>query len=134
MKRVSAPAKQPTYPKSKAIFFVIDPKLQAVYRETLVRAGFEVQCVTTGCKALELIGSIPFDLFIAGFRVPEQDRNEVASHFKKRNAKGRVVFLYSGSIRNAEIADVVISVQSGPAELALVIGEQLPRAETSVGR
>lgn len=44
-------------------------------------------------------------------------------HYSSASRPGRVIFLYYGSIRNAEIADAVLNMLNDSAEVARAIRE-----------
>ncbi len=91
-------------------------------------AGFDVNSTTSPAEVAALIGAKRCDVLVVGHTVPENERNRVASLFRSRNPGGRIVFLYLGSIQNADLADAVISVTNPPADLAITIAHQVQRA------
>ncbi len=96
--------------------------------KALNEAGCQVESVTWLEEASELVEAKQHDLLVIGHRVPEEVRNRAASLFRTRNPNGRIVFLYLGSIHNADMADAVISVLNSPADLAIAISHQVQRA------
>jgi DNA-binding response OmpR family regulator len=107
-------------------FGYVDELLQKRHR-FLAASGFEVTSIDTKSAGLRLLGTCEFDVLVIGHGVPLRDRNAVAARAKCGDAI-RVIFLYRSNIRNAELADAVLSVDSSAEDLPQIIlrlvGEQ----------
>jgi len=76
-------------------------------RKTIVQAGLRLTSVDTKADALRHLATGRFELLVIGPQVPVPVRNEVA--LKAKAQKTRVIFLYRGSIANAEPADAILT-------------------------
>jgi DNA-binding response OmpR family regulator len=95
--------------------------------QALERAGLSVISVTTRDEAERLIRTKPFQVLIIGHTVPMKDRMEVAL-LAKSVQKMAVIFLYDGSIRHAESADAILSIESGSEDLVAAIYRLVDRS------
>lgn len=109
----------------QVLFFAVTRGLVTAYAASLREAGFDVQCVHRAKKASDLISRHGYDLFLVGSRVAEDERNRTATLFKRKYPKGRAIFLYQGSIRNAEPADAVLYVRDDPTEIARILWQEV---------
>ena len=70
-------------------------------------AGIKVTSADTKPEALGHLAKGRFDLLLIGHHVPVHVRNEVA--LKAKAQKMRIIFLYHGSIAQAEPADAILT-------------------------
>ena len=103
------------------------PELLPAREQAFREAGFHVQSATTCDEAIAVIRGGHHDVLVVGMAADEEERNRIAAAFKSKNPGGTVVFLYHGSIRNAEMANAVLSVVNPPADLARAIRVQMGR-------
>ncbi|HET9284074.1 MAG TPA: hypothetical protein VFR24_19155 [Candidatus Angelobacter sp.] len=94
-------------------------------------AGIKVTSVDTKTEALHHLAKGSFELLLIGHLVPVQARNEVA--LKAKAQKMRVIFLYHGSIAQAEPADAILTAEVTAEDLIatafrLATADEGPRA------
>lgn len=107
------------------LYFGYARELLRAREEAFRAAGFEVQSVWVLDQVLAMLGGSNYDALVIGSRVPEDERNYVASVFRARNPRSRIVFLYEGSIRNTEMADALLNGKNAPSDLAIAIAQQV---------
>jgi hypothetical protein len=99
----------------KVLSFGLAKELLAHRHAALAEYDFQVVSVSSKKGALDLVRREVFAAVIVGHQVPADMRNEVASVAKALHGS-RVIYLYRGSIANAELADAVWNID-GPVEL-----------------
>lgn len=87
--------------------FACHPQFLRPRLKALSVAGIKVTSVDTKPEALHRLAQGGFELLLIGHHVSVQARNEVA--LKARAQKMRVIFLYRGSINQAEPADALLT-------------------------
>ena len=87
--------------------FACHPQFLKSRLKSLSRAGIKVTSVNTKPEALGHLAKRHFELLLIGHLIPIQARNEVA--LKAKAQKMRVIFLYHGSIAQAESADALLT-------------------------
>lgn len=112
-------------PKARVLYLGTEDGSWKSREEALCMAGFAVDSVTCTVEASAQLNHNHYDVLLVGLRVEEEERDLIAALFKRKNRGGKIVFLYYGSIRKAEIANAVLNVQNDPADLARLIWEQL---------
>jgi DNA-binding NtrC family response regulator len=89
-------------------------------RASLENSGIQVVTVGKEENARALLRERRFDVLIIGRRAPVEDRNRIAVMAKSRQ-KLRVIFLYRGSISQAEAADALITADVSTEDLISTI-------------
>lgn len=85
----------------------------------------------TVAEAMAALGKA-HDVIIFGHQVPEHERNQIAALAKQTYPRTRVIMLYLGAIRRAELADALLNVTGKPEglrhaiEILLADREQAP--------
>ena len=74
---------------------------------------------------MSLLGEKPYAAVVIGHAIPEGDRVEFIQRARAFNPQAIVVLLYRDSIRRAEAAQAVLSVQNGPLSLVQALNELL---------
>lgn len=87
--------------------FACHPQFLRSRLKALTTAGLKVTSVDTKPEALGHLAKKHFELLLIGHHVPVQVRNEVV--LKAKAQKMRVIFLYHGSIAQAESADALLT-------------------------
>ncbi len=95
--------------------FAVSPHFLRSRHKALALAGLKIISVETRPEALHHLAGHPFELLLVGQGVPIQVRNEVALRAKER--KMRVIFLYQGSIAQAEAADALLTADVSSEDL-----------------
>src|SRR5512147_689750 len=96
----------------KILSFGYDLELLKKREADLRDAGFEVDSSSTLDDALKRTRR-RYDLAVVGHAVGERERNRLAAALKAGERRVPVIFLYRSSIRNAGLADAVLSVAAG---------------------
>ncbi len=86
----------------------------------LRRCGYLVTDARTASDAMGALGK-PHDLIIFGHAVPEEERNQIATAARSAQPKTKIIMLYLGTIRRAELADAVLTVRGKPEDLLRTI-------------
>lgn len=89
-------------------------------RRALENAGIQVKSAENEDGALKLLRALSFDVLMIGQQVPLQDRNKLSLTAKSLQ-KIRVIFLYRGSISQAESADALLSAEVSMKDLVSAI-------------
>lgn len=87
--------------------FACHPQFLRSRLKALSMAGIKVTSVDTKPEVLHHLAKGGFELLLIGHHVPVQARNDVALRAKAQ--KMRVIFLYRGSIAQAEPADAILT-------------------------
>jgi DNA-binding response OmpR family regulator len=82
-----------------------------VRNQALRGAGFEVSSCTSIAVAESLFKKNPYRAVIIGHGIRTNRRVELAMFLRENSATVKIVFLYIGSIGQAELADAVVSVE-----------------------
>jgi len=111
--------------------FACHPQFLQSRLKDLNMAGLKVTSVDTKPEALGHLAKRHFELLLIGHHVPVQVRNEVA--LKAKAQKMRVIFLYHGSIAQAEPADALLTADVTAEDLIatafrLATTDEVPRA------
>jgi DNA-binding NtrC family response regulator len=77
----------------------------------LRRAEIAVESVSSLREAMALLRLGDFDVAVLGHGIPQTERDCLADHLLEKKPNIRIVMMYSGSIRRAEHADAVVSVE-----------------------
>lgn len=112
------PAAQPE--KIRVLSVGRDPQLLQWRNNLLRRSGYLVTDARTAADAMAALGR-PQDLVIFGHAVPEEERNQIAASARATQPKMKIIMLYLGRIRRAELADAVLSVSGRPEDLLRTI-------------
>lgn len=91
----------------------------------LGKNGFAVSPARSRAQAVSLLGEKPYAALVIGHAIPEADRLEFIQRARAFNPQAIVVLLYRDSIRRAEAAQAVLSVQNGPLSLVQALNELL---------
>ena len=87
------------------------------WRNNLLRShGYIVTDARTASDAMAALGK-SYDVIIFGHAVPEEERNQIATAAKASHPETKIIMLYLGTIRRAELADAVLSVGGQPDDL-----------------
>jgi DNA-binding response OmpR family regulator len=89
-------------------------------RASLAKAGIQFMVVEKEQDAQTLLRAQRFDVLMIGRRVPVVDRNKIAVLAKSRQ-KLRIIFLYRGSISQAESADALLTAEVSTEDLISTI-------------
>ena len=116
---------QESTPPRHVVFYALDQALLKSCSAALAAAGFDVKCSETANQVLDLLKCGQYDLFLVGALISEKERNHLAVLFRANNRGGKVIFLYNGSIRNAELADALLNARNEPNHLVDVVREQV---------
>jgi len=88
-----------------------------MWRNNLLRSqGYAVTDARTAADAMAALGK-PYDVIIFGHAVPEEERNQIAAAAKNAQPAAKIIMLYLGTIRRAELADALLSVVGKPEAL-----------------
>lgn len=91
------------------------------WRNNLLRNhGYQVTDARTASDAMAALGK-RHDLIIFGHAVPEQERNQIAAAARSSQPAAKIIMLYLGTIRHAELADALLSVHGTPDDLLRTI-------------
>jgi DNA-binding response OmpR family regulator len=93
-----------------------DPQLLQWRNNLLRRHGYIVTDARTVADAMSALGKT-YDVVIFGHLVPEEERNQIATAVKAGHPQTKIIMLYLGAIRRAEMADAVLSVGAKPDDL-----------------
>jgi len=85
--------------------------------EVLAGAGYLVTSVNCVEDVVRLMEKPDFDVAIFGHGIPTEDRNLMTGYIKDCCPKIAVVFLYAGSIEQAEAADAILNFHGAPEDL-----------------
>lgn len=85
--------------------------------EVLAGAGYKVTSVNCVEDVVRMMEKPGFDVAIFGHGVPTEDRNLMTGYIKECCPKIAVIFLYSGSIEQAEAADAILNFHGAPDDL-----------------
>jgi DNA-binding response OmpR family regulator len=99
--------------RCKIFSFGYDLELLEKRDADLRAAGFEVESCSSLERGLKVARSSHYDLAIVGHAVGERDRNRLAAALKSGERWVPVIFLYRSGIRNAGLADAVLSISTG---------------------
>jgi DNA-binding NtrC family response regulator len=83
----------------------------------LLAAGYNVASATTIAEAMEIAENGRCQVMILGHGIPESDRNAVTRSVKQLHPEMKVIYLYVGSIDNAQDADAVLSAEGSHQDL-----------------
>jgi hypothetical protein len=99
----------------------VDKKALADRQRVLREAGFEV--VSSGLDdSLDVLArSTRFRVAIFGPSVPEEARNRIAAKLIRSSPQIKIVMLYEGKIRKAEMANAVLASAVRPKDLVQTI-------------
>lgn len=89
-------------------------------RRALESAGIEIKAAHSDEGALKLLRAWRFDILMIGQQVPLHVRNKLSLAAKSLH-KLRVIFLYRGSISQAESADALLSAEVSTEDLVSAI-------------
>ena len=89
--------------------------------ELLHEAGHSVHNAATRDEAAALLAIGNYDVCIFGHGVPENERNEMAAASRSTSPNVALIFLYSGQIRRAELADAVLNFHSSLPDLVQTV-------------
>jgi ActR/RegA family two-component response regulator len=103
-------------------------------RGSLAKAGIQVVAAEKELDARALLRAQCFDVLMIGRKIPAEGRNKIAVLAKSRQ-KLRVIFLYRGSIAQAESADALITADANTEDLISTIerlaGSTAPESKLS---
>ncbi len=90
-----------------------------VERAAVLRgAGFDVTTAFSLDEARTEALTGAYQALVIGHRVPEEVRKQIVDEVRSRSPRIAIVLLYRERIRDADRADAVLSVESGPRFLA----------------
>ena len=98
------------------------PVLLTQRRHAFESAGYEVY-VSSVSQAFGLIERKRFDAVVLGHAIDEQERERLTSATTTKQRSCKVVCLYLGSIRNAEVANAVLQATSPVEDLVRAVDE-----------
>jgi CheY-like chemotaxis protein len=104
----------------RLLLFGCDREFPQSRRRVLEHAGIQIKAVENSEGALKLLRAWPFDILMIGQEVPLHDRNKLSLAAKSLH-KLRVIFLYRGSISQAESADALLSAEVSTEDLVSAI-------------
>lgn len=121
----------PEAEKVKVLSVGRDPQLLQWRNNMLRQRGYVVSDARTASDAMAALGR-PHDVIIFGHAVPEEERNQIAAAARSTQPAAKIIMLYLGTIRKAELADAVLSVGGKTEDLIHTIEHLLaPGAEAS---
>ena len=100
--------------------------------KSLERAGFAVHTATVE-QALDNATELNAGALIIGVGLAVKDRIRVAQYARRHNPNVRMIFLYRGSIDNAEMADAVLNAAVDPQDLLQALQDLLTGAPKKTG-
>lgn len=102
-----------------------------VERAAILRgAGFDVALASTLDDARSRLASTRYQALVIGHAVPEDIRKIIVEEIRAQSPRITIVLLYRERIRDANCADAVLSVDSGPRFLANSLQYLLQEAKT----
>jgi CheY-like chemotaxis protein len=104
------------------------PELTRQRREAFESAGYAVHASNDIVLASERIERTQYDAVVIGHGIDEDERLHLTHAVKARRPAPKLVYLYIGSIRNAELADAVLH-DSSAEELVRSVELLFPRGE-----
>jgi len=99
----------------------VKKKLLAQRHKLLRESGFDVVSSTLGDTLKQLASDSRFRVAIFGSGVPEATRSKFAAALIRNCPHIKIVMLYEGGIRKAEMADAVLSAKVSPDDLVQTI-------------
>ena len=96
--------------------------LLAQRRQAFESAGYEVE-VASVSQAVRLMECRQFDAVVTGHTIDERERAQLASAIRAKQLSSKIVCLYLGNIRNAEVANAVLQVTSPLEDLVHTVNE-----------
>ncbi len=97
-------------------------------REGLLnRAGFDVDTAFSFQEAGSLVSRHEYDLAIVGHAVDAGERNRLAELIRQRCPNAAIIFLYRGSIHEAQLADGLLSVAAGEEQVVAAACDVIAR-------
>jgi CheY-like chemotaxis protein len=104
-------------------------------RSALLRdAGHSVHCAATAEEASAYLSIGNYDVCIFGHGVPEEDRNNMAARVRLTSPNVAMIFLYSGSIKKAEMADAILNVHGNLPDLVQTVEYLTSKKREECGR
>lgn len=101
-------------------------------RDHVLRAaGHHSTMVADRQSAFHVIQHSIFDVAVLGFSVPEAERNEMARRLIQANPEIKIAMIYFDSIRNTELADVLIPTTAGAPDVLRAVNHVLKTKKRS---
>ena len=104
----------------RLLSFGCDRTVLRAHRAALESAGIRIVCVESEAEARALLRGRRFDVVLIGRKVPLNARNNIALLGKSRHKWG-VIFLYRGSVSEAESADALLASDVSTEDLVSTI-------------
>ncbi len=91
--------------------------LMKAHAEALTASGYAVTTVSSMSAGLGAVGPGQYALLIIAPTTPTGDRRRIEGEARRRNARIRIVLMYSGQQEKDVFANAFIDIDSDPANL-----------------
>ena len=100
-------------------------------RNALCAAGHQVTLALGAEAAYQAIPREIFDVAVLGYTVSETERHEVARRLTQTSPDVKIVMVYFNSLKNTELADVLIPTTANAQEMVRAVNHVLKTGDTS---
>ena len=101
-------------------------------RDHVLRVGgHSTTLASNSAEAFQAVQEQDFDIAVLGFSIPNEERKELAHAIKEANTNTKIIMIYFDSIKDTELADVLVKTSAGADSILRAVNHILNMVDQS---